>query len=32
MNIVFEIQGGIGKNVVATVIVELLRKKYPKDT
>ena len=28
MNIVFEISGGIGKNIIATVILELLRKKY----
>lgn len=32
MNIIFEAQGGIGKNIIATVIIELLRKKYPKDT
>ena len=31
MNIVFEISGGIGKNIIATVILELLRKKYSKD-
>ena len=31
MNIIFEISGGIGKNIIATVILELLRKKYSKD-
>ena len=31
MNIIFEIKGGIGKNIIATVILELLRKKYSKD-
>ena len=31
MNIVFEISGGVGKNIIATVILELLRKKYPND-
>ncbi len=31
MNIVFGISGGIGKNIIATVILELLRKKYSKD-
>ena len=29
MNIVFEVSGGIGKNIAATVIVELIKKKYP---
>ena len=29
MTIVFEVVGGIGKNIIATAIVKLLRKKYP---
>ena len=29
MNIVFEVPGGIGKNIAATVIVELIKNKYP---
>ena len=31
MNIIFEVNGGVGKNIIATVILELLRKKYPND-
>ena len=30
MNIVFEVTGGLGKNIIATVMVKLLRQKYPK--
>lgn len=29
MNIIFEVTGGIGKNIMATVIVKLLKQKYP---
>lgn len=31
MNIIFEVYGGIGKNIIATAIVEILRKTYPND-
>ena len=31
MNIIFSIQGGIGKSVVATAVCKAIRKKYPND-
>lgn len=31
MNIIFNIEGGIGKSVMATAVCEAIKKKYPKD-
>ncbi len=32
MNIIFQIDGGIGKNVAATAVCKAIKKQYPKDT
>jgi len=32
MNIVFQIEGGLGKNIMATALCKGFKKKYPKDT
>jgi len=31
MNIIFNIEGGLGKSIIATAVCEAIKKKYPKD-
>ena len=31
MNIVFNIEGGLGKSIMATAVCEAIKKKHPKD-